>query len=221
VPVPKARQQEAVKFLLGNAFASPTWAVDKEILRRLEPVGTLNRFRNAQNNVLSNLLSSTRFARLIESQTLDGSSAYAASDMVSDVRSGVFSELGATKVSVDAYRRNLHRSFLDIANTKINGAPVSAQQTALAALMGTPMVSSGDERAVYRTELRRLTAAIRAALPKAADKMTRAHLEGMLDQIGTILNPEGGRASGTGTAFNEFQQLLHSDSCWVDYVVHP
>ena len=222
IPVAKARQQEAVKFLLDNAFTAPTWAVDKEIIRRLEPVGTLNRFRNAQNNVLSNLLSSTRFARLVETQALDGGSAYAAADFVSDVRGGVFSELSGTKVSVDAYRRNLHRSFLDIANTKINGSGPSAQQAAMAALFGTPMITSGDERSIYRAELRRLSASIRASLPKATDKTTRAHLEGMLDQIGEILNPESGRASASSnSSFVEFQKLMNSDHCWVDYVVNP
>lgn len=42
-PVPKTRQMEAVRFLNDNAFASPTWQVDKDILRRIEPIGVLSR----------------------------------------------------------------------------------------------------------------------------------------------------------------------------------
>jgi hypothetical protein len=61
--IPKVRQVEAVKYLNENAFATPMWAVDREILRRIEPVGALNRIRNAQNAVMNNLLSSVRFAR--------------------------------------------------------------------------------------------------------------------------------------------------------------
>ncbi len=75
--LPKERQTEAVRFLNDNAFASPTWAIDKDILRRIEPIGALNRIRNSQNSVLNNLLSSARFARLVEQQTLDGDAAYA------------------------------------------------------------------------------------------------------------------------------------------------
>nr|HMT08623.1 zinc-dependent metalloprotease [Pyrinomonadaceae bacterium] len=86
---PKARQTEAVKFLNDNAFATPMWAVDKEILRRIEPIGALNRVRNAQTSILNNLLSSSRFARLIEQQALDGNAAYNAADFLADVRSGV------------------------------------------------------------------------------------------------------------------------------------
>jgi hypothetical protein len=63
-PVAKERQQLAMKFLADNAFATPRWAIDPEILRRIEPTGVLNRIRNAQSSVLTNLLSSPRFARL-------------------------------------------------------------------------------------------------------------------------------------------------------------
>ena len=64
---------EAVKFLNDNAFATPAWAIDPEILRRIEPIGALSRVRNAQTSVLTNLLSSARFARLVEQEAIDGS----------------------------------------------------------------------------------------------------------------------------------------------------
>lgn len=51
--IPKVRQEEAVKFLVDNAFATPTWMIDPDILRRIEPVGALTRIRNAQNSVLN------------------------------------------------------------------------------------------------------------------------------------------------------------------------
>jgi len=50
-PVPAAHQRDAVKFLNENAFATPTWAIDKDIVRKIEPMGTLNRIRNAQDRV--------------------------------------------------------------------------------------------------------------------------------------------------------------------------
>ena len=42
-PVPKQRQAAAVSFLSENALATPKWALDKEILRRIEPMGAINR----------------------------------------------------------------------------------------------------------------------------------------------------------------------------------
>src|SRR4051812_40222862 len=77
-PVPAAHQREAVKFLNENAFATPTWAIDKDIVRKIEPMGTLNRIRNAQDRVLNSLLSSAKFARLVEQNALDGKESYPA-----------------------------------------------------------------------------------------------------------------------------------------------
>ena len=56
-PVPRAKQAGAVAFLNENAFATPTWALKPEILRRIEPNGALDRVRTAQGRVLASLLS--------------------------------------------------------------------------------------------------------------------------------------------------------------------
>lgn len=218
--IPKARQTEAVKFLSENAFATPTWAIDKEILRKIEPVGELNRIRNAQNSVLNNLLSSARFARLVEQQALDGNSAYAPDEFLGDVRGAVFSELNAPKVAIDAYRRNLQRSYLDIANNKLN-VPQTVPQ-GLPAGFAAQFISSGDEKAYYRAELRALSAAVSAAIPKSADKATKIHLEYVRDQIGKVLNPDGN--SSSNSAANRFgleflEMMQNPDSCWMDYVI--
>ena len=222
--VPKPRQSEAVKFLNDNAFATPMWAVDKEILRRIEPIGALNRIRNAQSSVLNNLLSSSRFARLIEQQALDGDAAYQPGDFLADVRKGVWTELDMPNAKIDAYRRNLQRSYLDIANTKLNGAAQALPQ-GLPPGFAAMFITSGDERAFYRAELRAISASAGAAAARATDRTTKVHLEAVRDQIGKILNPEaGGRpaAPNINTAALELLELyLNPTSCWPDYTVKP
>ncbi len=222
--IPKARQAEAVKFLVDNAFASPTWQIDKDILRKIEPIGALNRIRNSQNSVLNNLLSSARFARLVEQSALDGTAAYDPADFLGDVRKGVFSELSAPKVSVDAYRRNLHRAYLDIANNKLNAAPQAAPQ-GLPAGFGALFVTSGDERGFYRAELRAISSAAAAALPRAADKATRAHLESVRDQVSKILDPNAAGRTGAASINEEAMRFLelyyNPTSCWPDYTIKP
>ena len=54
--IPKEKQKEAVKFLTDNAFTTPAWMIDEEILRRIEPVGAIDRIHTAQNRVLTQLL---------------------------------------------------------------------------------------------------------------------------------------------------------------------
>ena len=51
VIVPKERQAAAVRFLNENAFATPSWAVKPEILRRIEPAGALARVNVAQERI--------------------------------------------------------------------------------------------------------------------------------------------------------------------------
>lgn len=229
-PVAKARQKEAVAFLSENAFATPTWAIDPQILRRIEPIGELSRIRNAQNTVLNNLLSSARFARLVEQEAIDGASAYAPSEFLADVRKGVWKELDAPRVQIDAYRRNLQRAYLDLVNRKVNG-PAAARPANLPPGFPTAFfASSGDEQPFYRAELKSLNAAIGAALAKTSNRETRAHLEGARDEIARILDPRfappagnesvGGRARGL-----ELDPFLTSPdepgTCWPDYVIRP
>jgi hypothetical protein len=225
-PVPKARQAEAVKFLNDNAFATPTWAIDPQILRRIEAVGALSRIRNAQSSVLTNLLSSSRFARIVEQEAIDGSSAYVASEFVDDVRRGVWKELESPQVKVDAYRRNLQHAYLDLLNTKLN----AAQGGGAASLGLGSFGASSDEKPLYRAELKTLNAAIVAALPKTADRETRAHLEGARDQISSILDPKFAAPSGNaGGGFRAVGEQIDPfltppdelNTCWPDYTIRP
>ena len=223
--VPKAHQKDAVNYLVANALATPTWAIDKDILRRIEPIGALNRVRNAQNSVLNNLLSSARFARMVEQQAIDGEAAYQPAEFLGDVRNGVWGELNAPKVTIDAYRRNLQRAYLDIANNKLN-APPQAPPQGLPPGFGALFVTSGDERGFYRSELRAISAAAGAALSRATDRNTRVHLESVRDQIAKILNPDfAGISAATVGANRSAMELLelymNPTSCWPDYEINP
>jgi hypothetical protein len=188
--VEKDRQIEAVKFLLDNAFTTPTWMVDEEILRRIEAVGVLDRIHTAQQAVLTSLLNSARFGRLIEQETLDGARAYSPVEFLATVRKGIWKELDNPQVKVDAYRRGLQRSYLTLVNSKLNAAAVA--ETPAAAGRGGRGAASipGDEKPMYRAELRALSAAIVAALAKTTDRETKAHLEASRDEIARILDPK-------------------------------
>ena len=228
-PIPKVRQIEAVKFLNDNAFATPTWAIDRDILRRIEPLGELSRIRNAQNAVLTNLLSSARFARLVEQEAIDGASAYSPVEFLADVRKGVWKELDAPQVKVDAYRRNLQRAYLDLVNNKLNGA-TQTLPAGLPASMAGMFATSGDERPLYRAELKSLNVSLGAALAKTTDRASKAHIEAARDQIAKILDPKfaASNPAGTGTlrvfgADTEpfFASPEELNTCWPDYVIRP
>ncbi len=191
--VPKSRQEEATKFLVENAFSTPVWLIDPEILRRIEANGALTRIRSAQNGVLNQLLNDQRFARLIEQQTIDGTAAYTAAELLATVRKGVWKELDGSTVKIDAYRRNLQNAYLELVNTKLNGAtaaPAAAAGGGGRGGRGGAAAKSDDEKPFYRAELRALNASLTAAAAKATDHDTKAHLEGAKDQIAKILDPK-------------------------------
>jgi hypothetical protein len=191
--VPKIRQEEAVKFLVENAFSTPLWVVDPDILRRIEPTGVLQRIQNAQRGVLNTLLNDARFARLIEQQTVDGNAAYTAAELLATVRKGVWKELDGGQIKIDAYRRNLQNTYLELVDAKLNGtrgAAAAAGRGGGGGGRGAAAPVSEDEKPFYRAELHALSASISASIAKATDHDTKAHLEGAKDQIAKILDPK-------------------------------
>lgn len=194
-PWPRARQKDAVRFLNENAFATPSFFLVDDILRRIEVEGALRRINAAQSGVLTALFNDRRLERLVEFEALaahngDGA-AYGLMEMLTDVRGGIWGELSAPSVAIDAFRRELQRSYLAAVRVKINPPtpPAAAGVPAeLAGLVG-PARATSDIKAAFRSELRALDAAIQRALPRAGDRLTRAHLEDARDQIRDILEP--------------------------------
>jgi hypothetical protein len=177
--VSKDRQAAAVQFLNDRAFTVPAFALQPEILRRIEAAGALDRIKTAQQRVLNTLLTQARFARLVEEEAIDGAAAYKPADFLRDLRKGIWTELSAPQVKIDAYRRNTQRMFIDTLAERLNGRQPAAD----------------DSRAFFRGELRSLNVSIREALGKTADRATRLHLEDAQDQIAKALDPKFVRAA--------------------------
>jgi hypothetical protein len=191
-PVPRERQVAAVRFLNENAFTTPTYFFDPEILRRIEATGFVERVRVRQNALLTTLFQDARLSRLAEqAATLPAGQAYAIADLMSDVRRGIFSEVSAARPNVDPYRRNLQRAFLEQLDRLIN-TPLTAQvPSPLPTFPGfvPPPPRPGDARALARLELRDLDAALRVAMLRTTDRTTRAHFDDLRARIDRTLNP--------------------------------
>jgi hypothetical protein len=192
-PLPKARQKEAVRFLAENAFATPTHFLREDILRLIEVEGALRRINQAQTGIMNQLFNDRRMERLIEFEAMPATrrEAYPLGEMLADVRRSIWSELAGGPVRIDAFRRELQRSYLNVVGNKVNppqpaaNANVPAQ---LAAQVG-PARATSDVRALFKSELRELDADVARAIGRAGDRETRAHLEDVRDQIREILEP--------------------------------
>jgi hypothetical protein len=210
-PVPRERQAAAVKFLNEKAFATPTFLLRTDILRRIEPAGVIERIRAAQARVLSNLMNPARFTRLIEQESVDKVNAYKAVDFLADIRKGIWSELGRPNATIDASRRALQRSYLDVMYEKLNGR--------------TPVTD--DARAFIRGELRALAGQVAAVAPGVTDRATRLHLDDARDQIAKALDPKVLPAAAPAGAAVARPGLADEDTwpssgpmlCWPDYAI--
>ncbi|GHA57924.1 glutaminyl-tRNA synthetase [Pontibacter akesuensis] len=188
--VPKEKQQRAMKFLNEQGFATPTWMLDENILHKIEAAGTVDRVRNAQVNILNNVLDPSRMARILEAQAMQGSKTYTLPEMMADLRTGIWAEVGTGK-TIDMYRRNLQRGYLERMEYLMKEEPKPVTGRARAFSGSTAInVSQSDIRPMVRGELNTLRNQIKGSLAKTSDAMTKYHLQDALVRIDTILDPK-------------------------------
>jgi hypothetical protein len=170
--VAKNKQAEALQFLIDNAFTTPTFMIRPDILRRIQPTGIITRVQGMQSGIMSQLLQAARLDRMAEQAALDGALAYSPLQFLTDLRAGVWSELAKPGTTINVYRRNLQRSYLDNMDARINGAGLSPEVRSLA-----------------RGEVKALDRQLAAALPTTTDELTRRHIQDCRDEIATMLDP--------------------------------
>ena len=184
--VDKATQKRAMEFLHKELFETPTWLIDQEIFNRIEYDGNIERIRNSQERALSNLLDFGRMARLMENSQVNGNDAYSLLNMMTDVRTGIWSELNRGG-QIDQYRRNLQRAYI----ARMEHLMTQQQETGSGwrSAGSSINVAQSDIRPIVRGELVTLQRNIRNAANRSNDQLTRYHLLDALERIDLILNP--------------------------------
>lgn len=186
--VSKADQRDAMNFLHRHAFQTPYWLMDKEILSRIMAAGGLDRLRSYQVSYLNNVLDMGRLQRLIEAEIFDGQQAYQLTEMLSDLRKGLWSEAYSGQ-NIDVGRRNLQRAYIERMEYLMTEeqASIPARFRAFSSRTNVD-VSQSDIRPVVKMELKKLKADLTKAAKRADEGMTKAHLEDCVDRISAILD---------------------------------
>jgi hypothetical protein len=137
---------------------------------------------------------------------VDGAAAYAPLDFLADVRKGVFSELYAGS-PVDAYRRNLQRTYIETLSTRVNG----------------PQAQPDDVRAFFRGELKTLDGELQnAARAASQDRATILHYDDLRVQIAKAFDPAAQATTRATTELtDDFDVSVERDVCWLDFAVEP
>jgi len=188
---PKATQKDAVDFLNKQLFATPTWLLNKDVLNKFANPGTEELLSRVQDNILRSLLSPSRLYRLTVCTGRYGAAAYSVDDLLTDAKRGVWSEL-PTGAPIDIYRRNLQKVYIEALGNLVNPAPPTAPPAGLPRGL---VIFTGDTRntdvpSVARAQLVELRSEITAAIPKETDKVSKYHLQDVLERIKEALNPK-------------------------------
>ncbi|MGM0392212.1 MAG: zinc-dependent metalloprotease [Bacteroidota bacterium] len=178
------KQKNAMKFLQTELFQTPEWLIDQEIFNKIEFDGNMERVRNFQERTLSNLLDFGRMARLMENSSINGKEAYSLMNMMTDVRTGLWSELNRGG-AISNYRRNLQRAYI----SRMEYLMTEEQSPAMRRFGSSIDVAQSDIRPIVRGELVTLQRNIRNAANRSNDQLTRYHLLDALERIDLILNP--------------------------------
>ncbi|MHB1170077.1 MAG: zinc-dependent metalloprotease, partial [Longimicrobiales bacterium] len=197
-PIEPGYQRKAMRFLDEHVLSTPTWALDADLLRRIEHAGAVERIRAYQELAVQRLLNHARLARMIEHEAFLGDATYRPADMLDDTRAIVWREVAQNR-PIDTYRRNLQRAYLEQAAylltdaTSEHWSPPSSGNLRVGSNDDPPLnadlhIAQSDIRPLIRDQLALLRREISAALDRGVrDRMTRIHLEDALVRIDEVL----------------------------------
>jgi hypothetical protein len=188
--VPAARQKEAMIFLNRQLFTTPVWLISNEILDRIGNTG-ISVISQRQEAILNRLISTTTISKLLSMEAEQNNRAYRATDMLTDLKKGIWSEL-ASKKPIDMYRRNLQKAYIERIRQIVN--PPNTSFGGIFFSIGAPAAMTDTKKSdiisVLKGNLREIRADIKAAYPAITDKMTRYHLQDLADRIDQMLDPK-------------------------------
>ena len=187
--VPKEHQENCVAFLHDQLFETPDWLINPDLFAKIEYSGSVERVRALQVRALNNLMSLGKMARLVEYEAIHGNEAYTLVDLMTDLRSGIWSELRYGR-TIDTYRRNLQKAYVDRLEYLMNAESQRKLPDFGGYRKSTAVTTSqSDIRSIARAELNTLRSAAINAANRTSDRMSKYHLQDIAKRIEKILDP--------------------------------
>lgn len=185
--VSEAKQKEAVDFLNKQLFATPTWLINKDISAKtsINPVSVIG---FTQDLMLGRILSARTLSKLLDAEAADGASAYQVTELLGDLKKGIWSELAARK-PIDIYRRNLQKSYVSSLTSLLKSAAPPPSIPGIVIFVSGGGTDKNDIQSVVRGHLSALRSEILTASAIIADQMTKYHLQDLAQRIDKSLNP--------------------------------
>jgi hypothetical protein len=189
--VPKAIQKEAIAFLNAQLFKTPVWLLNEGILSKIKPESGVEAIKAFQEYALTSLFAGDRAVRLMETGL--SSKNFMLEDLFADVESGIWSEV-SKKQPIDLYRRNLQKVYTEKLISLLKPGKANVLSIPVGVTYGfssrTVELEKTDLPSIARAHLENLKASIQRALPATTDKISRYHLQDVLQRIKSALDPK-------------------------------
>lgn len=187
--VDKKHQKNCLNFINNQLFSTPKWLIDETIINKIEYSGVIERIRALQVRTLNRILSLGRIARIIENEAINEKNAYTLTDMMKELRQGIWAELSTGK-TIDVYRRNLQRAYIDRLAYLMDAETPTRPKTSSTYVKYTHINTvQSDIRAIVRAELNTLKRVI-TARNYGRNAISKIHLKDALERIDKIINPK-------------------------------
>lgn len=170
--VNKSKQQKAMAFLQEQLFTTPYWLMDDKLYYVSETGFSL--VTDIQKKVLLELLGSKMINTLINDEMDFPGKAYTTTEMLNDLKKGVFSELPDHQL-ISIYRRDLQKTYV---------------QGVVALLDPKAGISGNDALSVIKAHAKLLASEFKNASIHCPDTMTRQHLVDMYERLNNALKPK-------------------------------
>ena len=168
----RSSQIEAMEWLHKNVFTNQKWLIPNNIIKNIYPTGQTETILKLQNRQLFSLLSSSKLQRMMNAEVTE-KEFYAATDMIVDLRKGIFSETDNSR-NVGIFRRNLQKSFIE----------------RMRVVMNTEEIKNSDLFSIVRGELVVLKNKMTIVINRNLNKITKYHYKDCIVRINDILNPK-------------------------------
>ena len=168
------KQREAVKFLQDELFTTPLWIMDPKYFSLIKQ-GSFYQVLRMQDNMLKRVMSVSTFAPLLWFQTTFPEKAYTPAMLLNDLKNGIWSELRTKNVSVDIYRRNVQKLYVNqLAYLLVN--PGSGGKGDAMDGANYYLTITTDLHVIFKNHAKQLLSDIIKALPYCKDELSRVHL---------------------------------------------
>jgi len=169
----RVKEQHAMAFLNAQLFATPAWLTDEHLF--LLASVDFNLVTELQAKTLSALLSPELMVNLINAQAFLKDNAYTVTDLLQDLKRGIFTELSSGR-AIDVYRRNLQKKYVTAICGMLDKVP--------------PAIKDNDGSSFIKAHAKELAAAIKSASLQYRDAVTKAHLADLYDRLMLTLKPK-------------------------------